>query len=417
MPSIAEAYAAVPYPGDAFLRTHPRHVAAVAHLHGMALPPIAGWRVLDLGCADGGNALAIAASLPGAEVVGVDLEPGAIARGTALADAAGLANVRLHAADLTTLDARELGAFDLVIAHGLLSWVPDAVRRHALDLARECLRPGTGVLFASFNSGPVRTALRARLLPALEDLADPRARLARARELLTGDALAGGDPALARHIAALRGAPDHLLAHDDLGAFNVALTPVQVQRESGLRVLGDAGLAPFDPDAGHHQLLLTRGPRPLAAPAPERMAALWAGAMLHVRDDGFATPEGGVVRTSHAPLNAALAALVNAWPGAVRVDGLHPEAPPALLDAAAHGVVKLVSEPPVVTGRPGPRPSATPLARAQAARDGRAVSQWHRTIGLGPAEAALLARLDGTHRPDARDPALAALAGAGLLVA
>lgn len=413
MPSIAEAYAAIPYPGDAFLRTHPRHVAAVAQLHGVALPPIDGWRVLDLGCADGGNALGIAQSLPGAEVVGIDLEPGAVERGRELAAAAGLVNADLRAADLTALDADELGSFDLVIAHGLVSWVPPAVRQAALNLIGACLRPGTGVAFVSFNAGQVRTALRARLLPALTGIDDPRARLARARELLAGDELAAGDGALARHVAALRHAPDHLLAHDDLGDVNEPLTALQVQRESGLRLLGDAALAPVDPSASHRQVLLTRGDRGMADPDPDRLAGLHAGAMLHRRDEGFATPEGGTVRLPPGPVRDALEALVDAWPGALPVTQLPPDAAPALLEAAAFGVVKLVREPPQATGTPGPCPHATPLARTQASRDARAVSQWHRTIALGPAEAGLLARLDGTHA--ASGPALAKLAGAGLL--
>lgn len=415
--ALTGAYRAIPYPGDAYLRTHPRHVAAVAHLHGVELPPIGGWRVLDLGCADGGNALAIADDLPGSEVLGIDLEPEAVARGEELVRAAGLRNVTLRAADLMTLDPDELGTFDLVIAHGLLSWVPDDVRRHALRLIRTVLRRRTGVAFVSFNAGPVRERLRARLLPALSGIDEPRARLRRARELLADDAIAGGDPAVLRHVGALRSAPDHLLAHDDLGTYNTALTQVQVQREAGLRVLGDAGLASFDPDASHQQLLLLNGRRSLAAPDERRLSTLQAGAMLHVDGDAFRTPDGGVVRTGFAPLGSALGTLAAAWPGAVPVADLDPAAGPALLQAAGHGVVKLVTEAPVVTADPGPRPRATALARAQAARDGRAVNRWHRTIALRPAEARLLTRLDGTHEVRPGDAALRALAAAGLLVA
>ncbi len=415
--ATAAAYEAVPYPGDAFLRTHPRHIAAIARLHGLALPSIERWRVLDLGCADGGNALAIAASLPGAEVVGVDLEPGAIGRGAALAAEAGVTNVRLLAADLMLLSPEKLGSFDLVIAHGLLSWVPDMVRRRALDLMRTVLRPHTGIGFVSINDGDVRTRLRERLLPPLADLTGQQ-RIDHARELLADDALGGEDPALQRHVAALRNAPDHLLAHDDLGAINTPLTQAQVQHESGLHVLADAGLTPYDTNASHRQLLLSRGRRLHPLPDPQLLYGLHAAAMLtHEPDGAFVTPDGGRIRTQFAPLNDALAELVRVWPRAHPVADLPVAAGPALVEAAGHGIVKLVTPPPVVTGSPGRRPRTLPLARAQAARDGRAVSQWHRTILLGPEERALIARLDGEQEVAAGDPVLARLAAAGLIVA
>jgi hypothetical protein len=413
----AAAYSAIPYPGDAFLRTHPRHVAAVAQLHGLRLQPADNWRVLELGCADAGNALAIAASLPAAQVTAIDIDAAAIARGSELAARAGLTNITLHAADVTALDSAALGRFELVIVHGLLSWVPDAVRRQALTLTRDCMTE-RGVAFVSFNCGPVRRALRRRLLPRLAGIADPHERLAAARELLGGDLIAGGDPDVLAHVRYLRGLPDHLLAHDDLGAINTALALDDVLGESGLRYLGDATLAAGSgAAASHRQVLLTRARPASVAPDPLRLGGLHAGAALQRQGDTFTTPDGLQVHSGDQAQLTALDALAGAWPEAVAVDTLPRDSWAVLLEAAAHGLVRLVSPPPTVSAQPSACPRALALARAQAARDARAVSQWHRTIGLDADDVALLTQLDATHAVNRDDPVLLRLAAAALVVA
>ena len=69
----AEAYSLVPYPGLAFPQTHPDRLALLATLHGLRPAPPDGARVLEAGCADGMNLVAMAAHSPGITAVGFDL--------------------------------------------------------------------------------------------------------------------------------------------------------------------------------------------------------------------------------------------------------------------------------------------------------------------------------------------------------
>ena len=69
----AEAYTRVPYPGLAFPQTHPDRLALLAILHGLEPAAAAAARVLEAGCADGLNLVAMAGNSPGLTAVGFDL--------------------------------------------------------------------------------------------------------------------------------------------------------------------------------------------------------------------------------------------------------------------------------------------------------------------------------------------------------
>ncbi|HET7600849.1 MAG TPA: class I SAM-dependent methyltransferase [Gemmatimonadales bacterium] len=105
-------------------------------------------RVLDVGCGHGGMLAALSATWPGAQCVGIDIDPEMIADAERRAGGA----ARFARADLFGFDdGRDRsgggGGFDAVFLRDVLEHVPrasDAVRR-ALDL----LRPG-GVAFLSY---------------------------------------------------------------------------------------------------------------------------------------------------------------------------------------------------------------------------------------------------------------------------
>src|SRR4051812_29874367 len=96
------SYEEVPYHAKPLYPTHPDCVATLGTLLGMTPAPVVGCRVLELGCATGGNLLPMAAALPGATFVGIDLSPGQIAVGRQVADRLGLTNLKLEA--LSILD-------------------------------------------------------------------------------------------------------------------------------------------------------------------------------------------------------------------------------------------------------------------------------------------------------------------------
>src|SRR5689334_4266157 len=67
------AYDEFPYDSHAFPLTHPERHATIATLFGMQPAPAATARVLELGCAAGGNLIPMALSMPGATFTGYDL--------------------------------------------------------------------------------------------------------------------------------------------------------------------------------------------------------------------------------------------------------------------------------------------------------------------------------------------------------
>ncbi|NTF83804.1 methyltransferase domain-containing protein [Agrobacterium rhizogenes] len=150
--SLSEYYDAVPYESMAFPQSAPEHLQAVAGLFGLSSPPIETARVLELGCAAGGNLLPFAARYPRARVLGVDLSSVQVEQGKALIAEMGLKNAEIRRADLSTL-ARSLGTFDYIICHGVYSWVPESVRKAILRIASENLSDN-GLAYVSYNTYP-----------------------------------------------------------------------------------------------------------------------------------------------------------------------------------------------------------------------------------------------------------------------
>jgi SAM-dependent methyltransferase len=212
--------------------------------------------VLELGCGDGGNALSIAQSLPGAQVLGVDASPGAIERGIQLARMAGLENVELRCAIFEQL-GEGLGEpvgpaeFDYIVAHGVYSWVPPQARGALLDCVRRCLAP-EGIAFVSYNAYPgsyLRDMTRDMLRYHVQGASDAGERLARAQELMkTIVEIEQPSPfarVLREQMERMLGYSDALLFHDDLAEVS---TPfyfhefIEHAKIRGLQFLSEADL-------------------------------------------------------------------------------------------------------------------------------------------------------------------------------
>jgi|GEM_PF-4480690 len=98
------------------------------------------------------QSLSIALAYPGASFLGVDLDTAAIAEGQRFNESLRLENIRLCASG--NLRETVVGqTFDFIIAHGLFSWVDDAVREEILALVAETLEPD-GVAYLSYNCYP-----------------------------------------------------------------------------------------------------------------------------------------------------------------------------------------------------------------------------------------------------------------------
>lgn len=181
----ARAYDEVPYEGSPFAYTHPGAMATVATLHGMTPPNVDRCRVLELGCAEGGNLLPMAVSLPGGQFVGVDLSPRQIACGQATIDRLGLANIELRTMDLMEIGA-ELGEFDYIICHGVYSWVPRPVQEKIMTICSQRLT-AEGVAYISYNTYPgwhSRGMVREMVRFHDDRQAPPLSRVRRARQFL-----------------------------------------------------------------------------------------------------------------------------------------------------------------------------------------------------------------------------------------
>jgi SAM-dependent methyltransferase len=111
------------------------------------------FRYADLGCGHGFTPLVVAATCPQAEVWAFDFNPAHIEWATRLADDAGLTNVRFVEASFADLAARPPAAlpmFDVIVSHGVLSWISLENRRLLLDVIRQRLLPG-GLTYISYN--------------------------------------------------------------------------------------------------------------------------------------------------------------------------------------------------------------------------------------------------------------------------
>src|SRR5947208_2747117 len=114
------SYDTVPYHSNPFGATHPDRLATVATLLGLKPPPVERCRVLELGCASGGNLIPMALGLPDSTFTGIDLSIRQVADGQRVIDALGLSNVSLRHLSILNVDD-DFGSFDYILCHGVYS--------------------------------------------------------------------------------------------------------------------------------------------------------------------------------------------------------------------------------------------------------------------------------------------------------
>jgi len=111
------------------------------------IAPIAGRKVLDVGC--GGGILADSMARKGAEVLGVDLADKALKVAQLHALEAGTRGVKYRSVSAEALAAEQPGSFDVVTCMEMLEHVPDpaSIVKACADLAK----PGGWVFFSTIN--------------------------------------------------------------------------------------------------------------------------------------------------------------------------------------------------------------------------------------------------------------------------
>ena len=220
-------YDATPYTSISFPPSAPGQLAAVAHLFGLTAPDVSTARVLEIGCATGGNLIPFAAAHPHARAVGLDLSQVQVDMGRARATALSLDNVEFVAGDIARMDLPALGQFDYIVAHGVYSWVPPEVQDALLAAFRALLAPD-GVAYMSYNVYPgwkTKEVLRDAMLLASGGSTTPEDRAREAREMADFlEEVVPADGVLARVLAEFRahseGFGDSYLLHEELETFN-----------------------------------------------------------------------------------------------------------------------------------------------------------------------------------------------------
>ncbi len=182
---LSDAYDETPYQSNAFSISAPGRLRAIAALYGLSAPPVENARVLELGCAAGGNLLPFAVAHPDAHIVGIDLSPQQVQAGQSIVKAMGLQNLELRGMSITDITP-EFGQFDYIIVHGVFSWVPPEVRQAIMRVCRENLTP-EGVAYISYNTYPGWKAsdiVRDAMILNSFGANGPQERLKRAKDVL-----------------------------------------------------------------------------------------------------------------------------------------------------------------------------------------------------------------------------------------
>ncbi len=147
--SAPYSYDAVPYTSWPYPQSHPDRLATMATLFGLKPQPVDHARVLELGCASGGNLIPMAVAMPESHFIGIELSARQLAEGQETVRRLGLTNIELHQKNILEVGP-DLGRFHYILAHGVYSWVPEPVQDKILAVCQENLEPG-GVAYVSYN--------------------------------------------------------------------------------------------------------------------------------------------------------------------------------------------------------------------------------------------------------------------------
>ena len=444
-----------PYASHAFAQTAPARLAAVARLFGLPAAPVGTARVLELGCSSGGNLVPLAERFPDAEFHGIDISRVQISAGRERIAELGLTNVTLHCQSFT--EVGDLGRFDYIVAHGVYSWLPAAVRDAMMALIGRLLADD-GVAYVSYNVLPgwrIPQALRDALLLTVPLDAAPAIKIARAREALSF--LANATDADTAYGAGIRewatrlvDLPDDYIGHEFLEEVNAPCTVFDFIGGAdavGLTYLGESDIAPMVADnrdpaladqlramtgnsvAGMEQMmdivtgrtfrqsLLVRNTAAAAISRDLTPARLEA---LHLLTDGTLQGSGEddgelftaidaakrTVTASGPGVARALRHMIARYPASVTLAELRGEAgEPAsgdvdetLFRMLLAGMITAVAEPSTPVVIVNEHPIASAVARADArAGTGSTANARHERVLLDAAANVVLPLLDGDH--------------------
>jgi len=252
------SYNEVPYPSFVFPQTSPDRLSSIARLCGINSADPDNSRMLELGCGDGTNLLAFAYTYPNSRFVGIDLAERHIQDALRSAAELGLKNIEFIVGDLCELNTKDLGKFDLIVAHGLFSWVPEFVRDAAIRIYKECLLEN-GVGYLSYNVYPgchIREMLSGMMRFHTEETPDPIEKVAEARSFIEflADSVSENSiygQTLRNELEQINSRSDSNVFHDDLSDFNQPYyfhEFISLMESRGLSYIAEANPSTANPD-------------------------------------------------------------------------------------------------------------------------------------------------------------------------
>ena len=359
-----DLYDEVPYASHPFTQTHPDRLATVTSLLGLTAPPAEKCRVLEIGCAAGGNIIPMARFLPGSTFLGIDLSARQIAEGQRIIDELKIPNVELRHCNVLELD-QSIGQFDFIICHGVFSWVPEPVQDKIFAVCASQLT-ANGVAYISYNTLPgwhFRSSIRHMMLFHANRFTDPGEKIRQSRamlDFLVDSVAAENNPYgqyLRSELDVLKRSADSYVFHEHLEEHNVPIYFSEFNRcaeAHGLQFLAEADLRTMVP--GHfpkevqaalqrlspdiiymeqymdflrnrtfRQTLLCKPNRePNYVLAPKSLTTVWVAAAVKpesaspdLRSDQyvmFVSDRGITVKSCDPIVKAALSVLAESWP-------------------------------------------------------------------------------------------------------
>lgn len=251
-PDEQTSYDRVPYKSLPFGQSHPDRLATMATLFGVLPPAVQSARVLELGCAGGGNLLPMAEQFPQGSYLGLDASARQIEDGQQLLLETGLTNVELRFQDILEFPLGET-KFDYIICHGVYSWVPEPVQERILAICCQNLA-ASGIAYVSYNTYPgwrMRGVIRDIMRYRAQFFDSPDERLSEARGLLAflGNSVKSDNNPygmmLRNELESLGQRDDWYLQHEYLEDINEPLyfhEFVQRAARAGLQYLGEPDL-------------------------------------------------------------------------------------------------------------------------------------------------------------------------------
>ncbi len=253
-------YDEFPYRSRSYVESHIDRLFTVGHLFGMEPEPVTKCRVLEIGCADGGNLVPMAEALPGSEFLGIDLAGRQIDDGNEWIEPLQLKNIELLTRNFKRLPKR-YGDFHYIICHGVFSWIPLNEQPKLLEMIRSRLTDN-GIAYVSYNTFPgwhTRRTIRDFVLQHSGGLTDLDERVEQARTLIkflhdASSADTNYGKLIRGQCQSLLGTPPQYLVHGFTAPLNAPMyfrEFVDMATEHELQYLGDAEFGLMMPDRLH----------------------------------------------------------------------------------------------------------------------------------------------------------------------